>query len=160
MKERKRMYERISDIENRQILVNKLKNKINKEIKIQRKNHNELYKYNDDKDYVVNQIIKEEFAMIKLKEYLDYEYSFMNYSIKYYDKDVVIYYIDIDLINIWLQDTFNFVNNYLDKVDEHNYNDILFILNDKYLGNEFTSIFDTALYKEKNKDIKISININ
>jgi hypothetical protein len=160
MKERKRMYERISDIENRQILVNKLKNKINKEIKIQRKNHNELYKYNDDKDYVVNQIIKEEFAMIKLKEYLDYEYSFMDYSIKYYDKDVVIYYIDIDLINIWLQDTFNFVNNYLDKVDEHNYNDILFILNDKYLGNEFTSIFDTALYKEKNKDIKISININ
>lgn len=160
MKERKRMYEKISDIENRQILVNKLKNKINKEIKIQRKNHNELYKYNDDKDYVVNQIIKEEFAMIKLKEYLDYEYSFMNYSIKYYDKDVVIYYIDIDLINIWLQDTFNFVNNYLDKVDEHNYNDILFILNDKYLGNEFTSIFDTALYKEKNKDIKISININ
>lgn len=160
MKERKRMYERISDIENRQILVNKLKNKINKEIKIQRKNHNELYKYNDDKDYVVNQIIKEEFAMIKLKEYLDYEYSFMNYSIKYYDKDVVIYYIDIDLINIWLQDTFNFVNNYLDKVDEHNYNDILFILNDKYLGNEFTSIFDTALYREKNKDIKISININ
>lgn len=160
MKERKRMYERISDIENRQILVNKLKNKINKEIKIQRKNHNELYKYNDDKDYVVNQIIKEEFAMIKLQEYLDYEYSFMDYSIKYYDKDVVIYYIDIDLINIWLQDTFNFVNNYLDKVDEHNYNDILFILNDKYLGNEFTSIFDTALYKEKNKDIKISININ
>jgi hypothetical protein len=160
MKERKRMYERISDIENRQILVNKLKNKINKEIKIHRKNHNELYKYNDDKDYVVNQIIKEEFAMIKLKEYLDYEYSFMDYSIKYYDKDVVIYYIDIDLINIWLQDTFNFVNNYLDKVDEHNYNDILFILNDKYLGNEFTSIFDTALYKEKNKDIKISININ
>lgn len=160
MKERKRMYERISDIENRQILVNKLKNKINKEIKIHRKNHNELYKYNDDKDYVVNQIIKEEFAMIKLKEYLDYEYSFMDYSIKYYDKDVVIYYIDINLINIWLQDTFNFVNNYLDKVDEHNYNDILFILNDKYLGNEFTSIFDTALYKEKNKDIKISININ
>lgn len=156
----KRMYERISDIGNRQILVNKLKNKINKEIKIQRKNHNELYKYNDDKDYVVNQIIKEEFAMIKLKEYLDYEYSFMDYSIKYYDKDVVIYYIDIDLINIWLQDTFNFVNNYLDKVDEHNYNDILFILNDKYLGNEFTSIFDTALYKENNKDIKISININ
>lgn len=160
MKERKRMYERISDIENRQILVNKLKNKINKEIKIQRKNHNELYKYNDDKDYVINQIIKEEFAMIKLKEYLDYEYSFMDYSIKYYDKDVVIYYIDIDLINIWLQDTFNFVNNYLDKADEHNYNDILSILNDKYLGNEFTSIFDTALYKEKNKDIKISININ
>lgn len=154
------MYERISDIENRQILVNKLKNKINKEIKIQRKNHNELYKYNDDKDYVVNQIIKEEFAMIKLKEYLDYEYSFMDYSIKYYDKDIVIYYIDIDLINIWLQDTFNFVNNYLDKADEHNYNDILFILNDKYLGNEFTSIFDTALYKENNKDIKISININ
>ena len=154
------MYERISDIENRQILVNKLKNKINKEIKIHRKNHNELYKYNDDKDYVVNQIIKEEFAMIKLKEYLDYEYSFMDYSIKYYDKDVVIYYIDIDLINIWLQDTFNFVNNYLDKADEHNYNDILSILNDKYLGNEFTSIFDTALYKEKNKDIKISININ
>lgn len=154
------MYERISDIKNRQILVNKLKNKINKEIKIHRKNHNELYKYNDDKDYVVNQIIKEEFAMIKLKEYLDYEYSFMDYSIKYHDKDVVMYYIDIDLINIWLQDTFNFVNNYLDKVDEHNYNDILSILNDKYLGNEFTSIFDTALYKEKNKDIKISININ
>lgn len=154
------MYERISDIENRQILVNNLKNKINKEIKIKRKNHNELYKYNDDKDYVVNQIIKEEFAMIKLKEYLDYEYSFMDYSIKYYDKDVIIYYIDIDLINIWLQDTFNFVNNYLDKAAENNYNDILSILNDKYLGNEFTSIFDTALYKEKNKNIKISININ
>lgn len=160
MKERKRMYERISDIENRQILVNKLKNKINKEIKIQRKNHNELYKYNDDKDYVVNQIIKEEFAMIKLQEYLDYEHSFMDYTVKYYDKDVVIYCIDISLINIWLQDTFNFVNNYLDKAAENNYNDILFILNDKYLGNEFTSIFDTALYKEKNKDIKISININ
>lgn len=29
-----------------------------------------------------------------------------------------------------------------------------------YENNEFTSIFDTALYKEKNKDIKISININ
>lgn len=160
MKERKRMYERISDIENRQILVNKLKNKINKEIKIKRKNHNELYKYNDDKDYVVNQIIKEEFAMIKLQEYLDYEHSFMDYTAKYYDKDVVIYCIDIDLINIWLQDTFNFVNNYLDKAADNNYNNILFILNDKYLGNEFTSIFDTALYREKNKDIKISININ
>lgn len=104
--------------------------------------------------------IKEEFAMIKLKEYLGYENSFMDYSIKYYDKDVVIYYINIDLINIWLQDTFNFVNNYLDKADEHNYNDILSILNDKFLGNEFTSVFDTALYKEKNKDIKISVNIN
>lgn len=154
------MYERISDIENRQILVNKLKNKINKEIKIHRKNHNELYKYNDDKDYVVNQIIKEEFAMIKLKEYLDYEYSFMDYSIKYHDKDIVMYYIDIDLINIWLQDTFNFVNNYLDKAAEHNYNNILSILNDKYLGNGFTSVCDTVLYKEKNKNIKISININ
>lgn len=160
MKERKIMYERISDIENRQILVNKLKNKINKEIKIKRKNHNELYKYNDDKDYVVNQIIKEEFAMIKLHEYLDYEHSFMDYTAKYYDKDVVIYCIDIDLINIWLQDTFNFVNNYLDKAADNNYNNILSILNDKYLGNEFTSIFDTTLYKEKNKDIKISININ
>lgn len=160
MKERKRMYERISDIENRQILVNKLKNKINKEIKIQRKNHNELYKYNDDKDYVVNQIIKEEFAMIKLQEYLDYEHSFMDYTVKYYDKDVVIYCIDISLINLWLQDTFNFVNNYLDKAAENNYNNILSILNDKYLGNEFTSIFDIALYREKNKDIKISININ
>ena len=160
MKERKIMYERISDIEKRQILVNKLKNKINKEINIKRKNHNELYKYNDDKAYVVNQIIKEEFAMIKLQEYLDYEHSFMDYTIKYYDKDVIIYCIDIDLINIWLQDTFNFVNNYLDKAAENNYNNILFILNDKYLGNEFTSIFDTALYREKNKDIKISININ
>ena len=154
------MYEKISDIENRQILVNKLKNKINKEINIKRKNHNELYKYNDDKDYVINQIIKEEFAMIKLQEYLDYEYSFMDYTDKYYDKDIVIYYIDIGLINIWLQDTFNFVNNYLDKAAEHNYNNILSILNDKYLGNGFTSVFDTALYKEKNKDIKISININ
>ena len=154
------MYEKISDIENRQILVNKLKNKINKEININRKNHNELYKYNDDKDYVINQIIKEEFAMIKLQEYLDYEYSFMDYTAKYYDKDIIIYYIDIDLINIWLQDTFNFVNNYLDKVDENNYNNILSILNDKYLGNGFTSVFDTALYKEKNKNIKISININ
>lgn len=154
------MYEKISDIENRQILVNKLKNKINKEINIKRKNHNELYKYNDDKDYVINQIIKEEFAMIKLQEYLDYEYSFMDYTAKYYDKDIVIYYIDIGLINIWLQDTFNFVNNYLDKAAEHNYNNILSILNDKYLGNGFTSVFDTALYKEKNKDIKISININ
>ena len=154
------MYEKISDIENRQILVNKLKNKINKEINIKRKNHNELYKYNDDKDYVINQIIKEEFAMIKLQEYLDYEYSFMDYTAKYYDKDIVIYYIDIDLINIWLQDTFNFVNNYLDKAAEHNYNNILSILNDKYLGNGFTSVFDTAIYKEKNKDIKISININ
>lgn len=154
------MYEKISDIEKRKNLVNKLKNKINKEIKIKRKNHNELYKYNDDKDYVVNQIIKEEFAMIKLKEYLGYENSFMDYSIKYQYKDVVIYYINIDLINIWLQDTFNFVNNYLDKADEHNYNDILSILNDKFLGNEFTSVFDTALYKEKNKDIKISVNIN
>lgn len=160
MKERKIMYERISDIENRQILVNKLKNKINEEINIKRKNHNELYKYNDDKAYVVNQIIKEEFAMIKLQEYLDYEHSFMDYTIKYYDKDVIIYCIDISLINIWLQDTFNFVNNYLDKAADNNYNDILSILNDKYLGNEFTSIFDTALYKEKNKDIKISININ
>lgn len=154
------MYEKISDIENRQILVNKLKNKINKEINIKRKNHNELYKYNDDKDYVINQIIKEEFAMIKLQEYLDYEYSFMDYTAKYYDKDIIIYYIDIDLINIWLQDTFNFVNNYLDKAAEHNYNNILSILNDKYLGNGFTSVFDTALYKEKNKNIKISININ
>lgn len=154
------MYEKISDIENRQILVNKLKNKINKEINIKRKNHNELYKYNDDKDYVINQIIKEEFAMIKLQEYLDYEYSFMDYTAKYYDKDIVIYYIDIDLINIWLQDTFKFVNNYLDKAAEHNYNNILSILNDKYLGNGFTSVFDTALYKEKNKNIKISININ
>ena len=122
-----------------------LKNKINKEININRKNHNELYKYNDDKDYVINQIIKEEFAMIKLQEYLDYEYSFMDYTAKYYDKDIIIYYIDIDLINIWLQDTFNFVNNYLDKVDENNYNNILSILNDKYLGNGFTSVFDTAL---------------
>ena len=154
------MYEKISDIENRQILVNELKNKINKEINIKRKNHNELYKYNDDKDYVINQIIKEEFAMIKLQEYLDYEYSFMDYTAKYYDKDSIIYYIDIDLINIWLQDTFNFVNNYLDKATEHNYNNILSILNDKYLGNGFTSVFDTALYKEKNKNIKISININ
>ena len=145
------MYEKISDEIVRREKIRKLKEKImsenEKEIGSCKK---ELQSNIQDKDF--DYCIKDSFALLELKRYVENDYCFMGYEAKYNDKDIVIYMVSAKDLDIWLQNDYSFVRNYLSKAEEAGYN-IFPILNDKYFGYNFTNIFDSILYDKKQRKI-------
>lgn len=141
------MYEKISDEAIRLEKVKNLKEKILVEIE-QRMNicKKEMQSNIPDEDF--NYCIKESFILLALKQYLKQDNCFMNYEAKYYDKDVVIYMISDKDLNIWLQKDYSFVTNFLSKAEDNGY-DVFPLLHDRYLGCNFTNIFDSILYDKK-----------
>lgn len=145
------MYEKISDEIVRQEKIRKLKEKIMSEIEKEISNcKKELQSNIQDKDF--DYCIRDSFALLELKRYIENDYCFMEYEAKYNDKDIVIYMVSDKDLDIWLQKDYSFVRNYLLKVEEAGYN-IFPILNDKYFGYDFTNIFDSILYDERQRKI-------
>ena len=145
------MYEKISDEIVRREKIRKLKEKIISEIEKEISNcKKELQSNIQDKDF--DYCIKECFVLLEIKQYIENDYCFMRYEAKYNDKDIVIYMVSDKDLNIWLQEDYSFVGNYLLKAEEVGY-DVFPILNDKYFGYDFTNIFDSILYDERQRKI-------
>lgn len=146
------MYEKISDEIIRIEKVKKLKRKILSEINVRlNKYRNMTSKIPNDKGYEI--CIKQSFALLKLKEYIEDKYSFMDYQCRDSSRDIVIYTISDKNLNIWLQEDYSFTINFLTKAENVDY-DIFQLLNDEYFGYSFTNICENILYdKKQNKTV-------
>ena len=106
------------------------------------KNHftcdNVLVQIEDYEDFEL--FIKESFAMLYLKQYVEKEYSFMSFEAKYYNEDIVIYMVSDRELEVWLQDDYSFLYHFL--YDIHVYNRIFL----KY-GNNIQLPFQGSRYK-------------
>lgn len=85
--------------------------------------------------------VKNSFALIKLRDYTCNPASFN----QMWNNDYIISDLHIDM---WLQEDYSFVFNFLYNAEEHNYN-IIPLLNDNFFELYFTDIVDEALYKQK-----------
>ena len=145
------MREKISDIPIREDKVKRLKTKIlteiEKELEIIKMEMNE-YLSNDD---VFDYFVKRSFALLYLKQYIEKEYTFMSYE--YQDKDIIIYMVSDKYLEIWLQEDYSFVFNFLFEAEENGFN-IFPLLTDHYFGYHFTNIFDSILYDKKMEEQK------
>ena len=146
------MYEKISDEIIRIEKVKKLKRKILSEINVRlNKYRNVTSKIPTDKGYEI--CIKQSFALLKLKEYIEDKYSFMDYQCRDSSRDIVIYTISDKDLNIWLQEDYSFTINFLIKAESVDY-DIFQLLNDEYFGYSFTNTCESILYgKKQNKTV-------
>lgn len=147
------MQERISDEPIRKEKVKRLKEKILAEIEKEfenKKKRMSIYEDYEDFDF----FIKESFAMLYLKQYVEEEYAFMSYEAKYYNEDIVIYMVSDRELEVWLQDDYSFLYSFLYEAERHDYN-VFPMLNDKYFGYSFTSVLDYIIY-DKRKEIKSS----
>lgn len=143
------MYEKISDEIIRIEKVKKLKRKILSEINVRlNKYRNMTSKIPNDKGYEI--CIKQSFALLKLKEYIEDEYSFMDYQCRDSSRDIVIYTISDKDLNIWLQEDYSFTINFLIKAESVDY-DIFQLLNDEYFGYSFTNICESIFYDKKTR---------
>lgn len=141
------MYEKISDENIRIEKVQKLKQKILLEIdELLSKYRNGLSENLNDRGFEF--CVKQSFALLKLKEYVEDEHSFMSYEEKDYNNDIVVYMISDKDLNIWLQEDYSFVISFLVEAENVDY-DVFQILNDKYFGHNFTNICESILYDEK-----------
>lgn len=92
--------------------------------------------------------IKEVFALLNLREYIKSKYCFMDSEIKREKDNFVIYMVQDEDLDIWLQDDYPFAINFLIKAEKCGY-DIFPLLNDKYFGYQFTDIHDKIMHTEK-----------
>lgn len=146
------MYEKISEIPIREEKIKKLKTKILAEIdKYSEKIHECIEQYlinNEDDIEYWNFVITEEFSLLRLKEFIEQPRTFQSFESRYDDKDIIIYQVSDDNLNIWLQDEYNFALNFLCKIKYEGYN-VFEILNDRFFEYDFTNIIDKIQYQEK-----------
>lgn len=115
----------------------KLKKKILKEIN----SLLEMYKAEASQTEIFEFAVKNSFALIKLRDYTCNPASFN----QMWNKSYIISDLHIDM---WLQENYSFIFNFLYNAEEHNYN-IIPLLNDNFFELYFTDIVDEALYKQK-----------
>lgn len=145
------MYEKISDENIRLEKVQKLKRKILSEIDgILSKYRNALSENLNDRGFEF--CVRQSFALLKLKEYVEDEYSFMNYEAKDYNNDIVVYMISDKDLNIWLQEDYSFVIRFLTRAESVDH-DVFQMLNDKYFGRNFTNICESILYDKRQEKL-------
>lgn len=96
-------------------------------------------------------MITEEFSLLRLKEFIEQPELFQSFEARYDDKDIIIYQVADNYLNIWLQEDYNFTLNFLCKIKYEEFYDVYEILNDRFFGYEFTNIIDKIQYQEKLK---------
>ena len=74
----------------------------------------------------------------------------MRYAARYEDSDVIVYSVSVKDLDIWIQEEYSFVTNFLLAAKEHKYN-VFPLLNDHYFGGSFTNVIDSVLYDKKQK---------
>jgi hypothetical protein len=150
------MYEKISEAHIREEKIKRLKEKALKEIEKEM----ELCKRDLIYDLTV-EMDAEEFentikivhSLYKLKEYINSEYSFMRYTYKNYNLDIVIYEIPIKNIDIWLQDDCTFITKFmLDNMEDGFVAEN--VMYDRYFSYDYIGIIESIEYDEKLKKEK------
>lgn len=141
------MYEKISDEIIRLEKVKKLKQKILSEINVSLNRYRKMI-FKNPNDKSCEFFIKQSFVLLKLKEYIEYKYSFMDYQYRNIDRDIIIYTISDKDLNIWSQEDYSFVTRFLVESERIDY-DVSQLLNDKYFGCSFTDISESILYDKK-----------
>jgi hypothetical protein len=148
------MNERISDIPIREDKVKRLKVKVLSEIEKElNATKEELKVCTTDGDDDFDFLVKRSFALLNLREYIMDGCTFMDWVARYPIEDMIIYKVSDECLNVWLQDDYHFVWNFLHRAEEYGY-DVFSILNDEYFGREFTNIFDFILHEKKMKEQK------
>lgn len=144
------MAEKISDKPIRNEKVKRLKAKILAEIDQEMSIiKDEIRMYLADNEYF-GSLIKRSFALLNLKEYIEGESAFQHIEAEYFDIDAVVYVVSDRSIDIWLQEDYSFVSNFLYRVEDYGY-DVFYILNDHYFEYNFTTVFDRMVYDNKKK---------
>ena len=106
---------------------------------------------NDSKEY--DDLVTKSYQLIELKKYIQDENSFCSIQFRDCIMGDTIYFVSIKNINIWLDESYNFVSNYLSKLENKEY--ILFeLLDDHYFGKYFTHIFDEMRFDRKQLENK------
>ena len=153
------MWEKISDRPTREEKVKRLKIKILSELTKELNATKEDMKWcivdgDDDFDFLV----KRSFALLHLREYIEDDLTFFKWESQYPNRDVIIYKVSDDELNIWLQDDYSVMFHFLTQAEIYGY-DIFHMLNDDYFGYHFTSIMDKAIYSErKRKQMEVNAN--
>lgn len=148
------MNERISEKAARVEKVQRLKKRILSELEQKQNNVKTLLQRDlSAEDYVFT--INDAFALVKLKEFLQEDTSFMRVIAANQDQDIIIYNVSDKDLNVWLQDGYSFVGKFLMQAAERGY-DIFSMLNDQYFGTEFTSVIEQLLYEEMQKEGEIT----
>lgn len=144
------MGEKISDKPIREVKVKELKERILTEIDEEL----ELIRFNlrqyslEDKYY--DMLIKQGFALLSLKRYVGKENTFMLYEAEYPDEDAIVYKVPEKNLDIWLQEDYSFVSNFLFEAEEHGYN-VFPLLSDHYFGYHFMSVFELIIFDKKDQ---------
>lgn len=149
------MSEKISEIPIRKKKIKKLKAKILEEIdKYTKRIHENIKQYLVNNENVLedwNFTITEEFSLLRLKEFIEEPETFQSFEARYDDKDIIIYQVSDENLNVWLQEDYDFTFNFLCKVIHEGFYDVYEILNDRFFGYEFTNIIDKIQYQERLK---------
>lgn len=149
------MQEKISEIPMREEKIKKLRTKILAEIdRRTKRTHEDIKQYLINNENVLedwNFMITEEFFLLKLKEFIGQPKLFQSFKARYDDKDIIIFQVPDENLNIWLQENYDFTFNFLCKIKHERFYDAYEILNDRFFGYEFTNIIDKILYQERLK---------
>lgn len=149
------MYEKISEMSIRKKKIEKIKEKILTEIeKETKKLHENMEQYlinREDDLSIWNCMITKEFSLLRLKEFVEQPELFQSFEARYGNKDIIIYRVSDEDLNIWLQEDYNFTFNFLCKIIHEGFSDVYDILSDGFFGYKFTNIIDKILYQERLK---------
>lgn len=151
------MYDKISDKPIREEKVKLIKEKILKEIEFELGLLQSDLKFDlttsieDQEEY--ENTIETIYYLHKLREYIKWEHSFNKVNGIHSKHDTIIYAVPTKEIDIWLQDDFNFTQNFLFN-KEYNGMTLATMLNDDYFGINFTNIIYKAKYTEMTKEMK------
>ena len=151
------MNEKISEKHIREEKIRKLKEKIYSEIdnvtKRTRREMRALLSEGIDKNEELKKdwdfLVTREFCLARLREYISSGFAFQTIETEYPARDLVIYQVSDEYLNIWLQDDYNFALSFLSEIEFGKVYDVYEILNDRYFGYEFVSAFEAVIYREK-----------
>ena len=150
------MYEKISEQGKRAEKIAKVKAKIFKEIEQCLNKNIQNFQYclsqtetnREDLDYLV----RESFALIQLRAYIEKEERFWDYRDRYPAMDTIVYYVSDKTLNIWLRDDFNFALRFLIEFENLEIPDVFIVLDEDFLEFNIASIMDRVLYEEKTEN--------
>lgn len=135
--------------------VEKLKTKILGEIqKCKSELEDYLLSYHEDRSELTDQLfedyITEIYSLIQLEKFINLPSTFLRVACVYEENDYIAYYVDDQDLDVWLQEDFNFVDNFMIKLGHPYKLDVLInILHERYFAYNFTNIFDLMLYDKK-----------
>ena len=150
---------KLSEKHLRQEKVAKLKTKILAEIddcKTMLKEY--LLSYYKDQSELTDELfedyITELYSLMQLKKFIVRPSTFMMAGAVYEDNDYIAYYVDDRDLDVWLQEDYKFVNNFILNMGDpyKGPSHLVHMLTENYFAYNFTNIFDLIEYGRKTEE--------